>query len=122
LGADVHLELQQLVRLRHPLGSEHLPRAKLDLHEIVDRDAIGRRARGCARGGDGRGLPARRGGGGRIEWHGWNERRRGGRRWLRWFGVVVVAHCRLLLTRPQRTVLCEAARPVRTPAAVSIEV
>ena len=39
LGADVHLQLDQLLRLRHRLGLEHLRHSQLDLHEVVDRDA-----------------------------------------------------------------------------------
>ena len=34
-------QLQQLLRLRHALGREHLRDAKLDLHEVVDGNAIG---------------------------------------------------------------------------------
>ena len=39
LGADIDLQLHQLLRLRHGLGLEHLGHAQLDLHEVVDRDA-----------------------------------------------------------------------------------
>src|SRR5206468_2527210 len=57
LGADVNLHLDQLPGVRHTLGGEHLGDAKLDFHELVDRDAIACRLsrwRGlCGRGGYG---------------------------------------------------------------------
>ena len=37
--ADVHVQLQQLLGLRHALGGEHLGDAQLDLHEVVDGDS-----------------------------------------------------------------------------------
>ena len=37
--AGVDLQLDQLLRLRHRLGLEHLRHPQLDLHEVVDRDA-----------------------------------------------------------------------------------
>ena len=52
------MQLQQLVRLRHAFGREHLRDAQLDLHEVVDRrcarrlgaSAAAARCRGCGAG------------------------------------------------------------------------
>ena len=65
LAPDVDQQLQQLVRLRHAFGREHLRDAQLDLHEVVDRDRRPSVARGrLSVGGCRRGAGAMLGSGG----------------------------------------------------------
>ena len=44
------VSLSSLLRLRHPLGRQHLRHPQLDLHEVVDRDPLVRRRLRCGRG------------------------------------------------------------------------
>ena len=41
LSASLHLQLQQLGGLRHPLGRHHRGDTQVDFHEVVDRDGKG---------------------------------------------------------------------------------
>lgn len=40
LGADIDAELHQLFRIWHALGREDFRHAQVDLHEVVNRDAV----------------------------------------------------------------------------------
>ena len=73
LGADVDRQLQQLLRLLHAFGGQHLRDAQLDLHEVVDA-RCDRRGAGAAAGWRGRRESAvRRLGAGRSAVSGWNR-------------------------------------------------
>ena len=61
-GADVDGQLQQLLRLRHALGGQHLGHAQIDLHEVVDRRCAPSAALRARRGRRGCGAGAGRGG------------------------------------------------------------
>ena len=79
------VQLQQLLRLRHALGGQHLRDAQLDFHEVFDaRCASASAACGGRRAASGAGDRARRRG-----WRRW-RRRLGGWCWLRGSAAIVL--------------------------------